>query len=114
MLESYRPDRAASPDTATPRRPAAHLLVTAFGAAAYRRPDVIVISLDASTPGIPERVRHGVVRSRDAYEGAEAADPGQDRPSRWSGITPSPVAVQRAMLAEVRRGPADRCPMRCI
>lgn len=62
----------------------------------------IVISLDASTSGIAERARQAVMRARDTHEGAEVADPDQDRPGRWSGITVGPLAVQRAVLAEVR------------
>ncbi len=62
----------------------------------------IVISLDASTPGILDRARQYVTHSWGAYEGAEAADPDKDRPGRWSGITLGPVGLQRSVLAEVR------------
>lgn len=62
----------------------------------------IVISLDASTSGILDRARQAVTNSWTAYEGAEAADPDQNRPGRWSGITLGPVGIQRSVLADVR------------
>ena len=62
----------------------------------------IVVSLDASTAGIAERVRQGVVHARDTHEGAAGADPDQGRPGRWSGVRLGPISLQRAVLAEVR------------
>ena len=62
----------------------------------------IVVSLDASTSGISDRVRQGVVHARDTHEGAEGADPDRGRPGRWSGLTLGPVSLQRAVLEEVR------------
>lgn len=62
----------------------------------------IVVSLDASTPGITDRIQQAVVHARDIYEGAEAADPDAGRPGRWSGIRIGPVHLQRAVLSEVR------------
>ena len=62
----------------------------------------IVISLDASTPGMLDRVRQSVTHSWETYEGAEAADPDRDRPGRWSGITLGPLGLQRSVLAEAR------------
>ena len=62
----------------------------------------IVVSLDASTAGIAERVRQGVVHARDTHEGAAGADPDEGRPGRWSGIRLGPISLQRAVLAEVR------------
>ncbi|MCY4423370.1 MAG: ATP-binding protein [Acidimicrobiaceae bacterium] len=62
----------------------------------------IVISLDASTPGILDRVRQSVTHTWTEYEGADAADPDRDRPGRWSGTTLGPVGLQRSVLSEVR------------
>ena len=62
----------------------------------------IVISLDASTPGILDRVRQSVTHSWTEHGGADATDPDRDRPSRWSVITLGPLGLQRSVLAEVR------------
>ena len=62
----------------------------------------IVVSLDASTPGIADRIQQAVVHARDTHEGAQAADPDAGRPGRWSGIRLGPVHLQRAVLSEVR------------
>lgn len=62
----------------------------------------IVLSLDASTAGIVERVRQAVVHARDVHEGAEVADPDRDRPGRTSGVMLGPVALRQAVLTEVR------------
>ncbi len=62
----------------------------------------IVISLDAATAGIEERVRQGIVHARDHYETISDADPDIGRPGRWSGISIGPLALQREVLAEVR------------
>ena len=62
----------------------------------------IVVSLDASTPGIADRIRQSVVHARDVYEGAAGADPDADRPGRWAGIRLGPISLQRAILSEVR------------
>ena len=43
-----------------------------------------------------------LARRCESKKGAEAADPDHNRPGRLSGITLGPVAVQRAVLAEVR------------
>ncbi len=62
----------------------------------------VVVSLDASTAGIEQRIRQAVVHARDAHEGAEQADPDRGRAGRWSGIRLGPFSLQREILAEVR------------
>lgn len=62
----------------------------------------IVISLDASTPGILDRIQQSVTHAWETYEGAEAADPNKDRAGRWSGVTVGPLGLQRSVQAEVR------------
>ena len=62
----------------------------------------IVLSLDASTPHLAERIKQAVVHARDAHEGAEAADPDYGRPTRISGWGVGPVSVRRAVIDEMR------------
>lgn len=62
----------------------------------------IVLSLDASTPNLAERISQAVVHARDTHEGAEAADPDHGRTSRISGWGIGPVSVRRAVTAEMR------------
>lgn len=62
----------------------------------------IVISLDASTHGILDRIQQSVTHAWETHEGAEAADPDKGRAGRWSGVTLGPLGLQRAVHAEVR------------
>ncbi len=62
----------------------------------------LVLSVDSSTPGLPDRVRQAIARARDTYERAEEADPDKARRARWSGINLGPVGWHREVFEAVR------------
>ena len=62
----------------------------------------VVISTDASTTGIEERIRQAVVHARDLYQETGEADLDRGRSGGWSGISLGPLSLQRTVFKEMR------------
>lgn len=62
----------------------------------------LVISVDAGTGGLPERIKQAIAWARDNYEGADQADPDQHLRTRWSGIRIGGFEWRRQVFRRIR------------